>query len=254
MTATLKKTLDINHTIEYELINMLYGQYYGYPKCCIDSFKYSMHKKSNLQAEQGYGFIPCDKHTEDIYCRRIQLADLIQNRVCKSPFPHDPNEYIHKLEYNNIILKFVNGLKQLENACVIKLRIEADNISTNIKNTLTLLGIEYKNFKDLDKDEFIIELKKYNLPKNDFEYKLRFTDDVRNFIKDIVRYVKSKNYSSLSESQYYNIIENLNKENIQIKLHSKKIELDSEGLKDDLTKYTKSFNLLLKEVVEEFNN
>lgn len=251
MTSNLKQTPLIN-TIEYELINMLYGEYYGYPKCCIKSFKYSMHKKENVQAEQGYGFIPCDKHTEDIYNRKIKIHDLINNRICKYNFPYDPNEYINKLEYNNIILKFVNGLKQLENACIIKLRSESDNISTNIKNTLTLLGIEYKNFKDLDKDEFITELKKYNLPKNDFEYKLRFTDDIRNFIKDIVRYVKSKNYNNLSEHEYYDIIEKLNKENIQIKLNSKKIEIYSKALQDDLNKYKKSFNLLFKEVVEEF--
>ena len=248
----MSSKFNINNTIEYQLINMLYGEYYGYPKCCIKSFKYSMNKKPNVQAEQSSGLIPCDKHTEDIYHRRIKLHDLVKNRICKSNFPYDPNEYINKLEYNNLLLKTTNGIKQLEIDCVITLKKEVENISTNAQNTLTMLGIEYKNFKDLDKDVYITELKTYNLPKNEFEYKLRFTDAVRNFFKDLIRHVKSKNYHNLTESEYYSIIENLNKENVCIKLYSKKLELYSQGLKEELNKYTKYFNLLLKEVVEEF--
>ena len=248
----MSSKFNINNTIEYQLINMLYGEYYGYPKCCIQSFKYSMHKKPNIQAEQSSGLIPCDKHTEDIYHRIIKLHDLIKNRICKSKFPYDPNECINKLEYNNMLLKTTNGLKQLEIDCLLKLKKEVENISTNAQNTLTMLGIEYKNFKDLDKDVYITELKTYNLPKNEFEYKLRFTDDVRNFIKDIIKHFKSKNYNNLSEIEYYTIIENLNKENAYIKLYSKKIQLYLDGLKEELNKYTKYFNLLLKEVVEEF--
>ncbi len=63
------------------------GEYYGYPKCCIDSFK--RREKSEIQVNVGRntGFIPCIVCATKVYNKEITLEDLIKNRKCETVFP-----------------------------------------------------------------------------------------------------------------------------------------------------------------------
>jgi hypothetical protein len=81
-----------------------YGEYYGYPKCCIHEFddflsrwlpeqddikraEIKEAKKMNFQVSNKTGFVPCDAHTQQILQQKIRLEDLIQNRKCPGKFP-----------------------------------------------------------------------------------------------------------------------------------------------------------------------
>ncbi len=66
-----------------------YGNYFGYPQCCIDSFltKKNRNKSQNKVKRMGSGFVPCRKHASDILNRKIVFQDIIINRKCKKPFP-----------------------------------------------------------------------------------------------------------------------------------------------------------------------
>ena len=73
------------------------GQYYGYPKCCIDNFIKKRVKRGSINdhASNGSGFIPCDNHATQIINKQIKLEDLILNRICEKHFPNgDGNEII----------------------------------------------------------------------------------------------------------------------------------------------------------------
>lgn len=68
------------------------GKYYGYPDCCIKSFcKGHSYSKKQIMVHNSSGFIPCKKHAQQILDGKITLSDLIQNRICKTPFPNDDN-------------------------------------------------------------------------------------------------------------------------------------------------------------------
>ena len=63
------------------------GKYYGYPRCCIDSFcSRNRINKDQSKAHQNTGFIPCPEHAKLIVSGELKLSDLIKNRVCKDPF------------------------------------------------------------------------------------------------------------------------------------------------------------------------
>jgi hypothetical protein len=81
-----------------------YGEYYGYPSCCIKEFNDFLSqwlpeeddakrvqikdaKKLNFQVSNKTGFVPCDVHTQQILQHKISLEDLIQNRKCPGKFP-----------------------------------------------------------------------------------------------------------------------------------------------------------------------
>jgi hypothetical protein len=79
------------------------GKYLGYPKCCIYEFIWHGNDEPACPKEvhKGYGFIPCTKHTNEILADKIELEDLITNRICPTPFPnHDEDEaeeYVKKI-------------------------------------------------------------------------------------------------------------------------------------------------------------
>ena len=71
------------------------GEFFGYPKCCVNSFiKYlsGNGKRTILQNKTAHheGFIPCHKHAKQIHKGEITLLDIIDNnkRVCKIAFMH----------------------------------------------------------------------------------------------------------------------------------------------------------------------
>lgn len=75
------------------------GYFFGYPQCCID-FYLKNSKKANwfynfikigsyLDEVLVDGFIPCQKHLKAINDKKIKPKDLIKNRKCPIPFPHE---------------------------------------------------------------------------------------------------------------------------------------------------------------------
>ena len=82
------------------------GYYYGYPRCCIKAFAadvVKMYATGIAPTRQrgkgtpwyGTGFIPCDKHAEEIR-KRDSLDDIeleiSETRECPEPFPGDPEK------------------------------------------------------------------------------------------------------------------------------------------------------------------
>lgn len=97
------------------------GQYYGYPQCCIDDFfetadvdivtgcmraDYLQRRKDhNMRQEQlaqagvnpkhlcdRSGFIPCRNHCQMVIDDKIQIKDIIVNRVCRTAFPNSEQD------------------------------------------------------------------------------------------------------------------------------------------------------------------
>jgi hypothetical protein len=71
-----------------------YGEYYGYPSCCIRSFHDILLGKKNisliqLNAGNGSGFIPCLEHAKQVQEEKIKLEEIIlPTRMCEGKFPH----------------------------------------------------------------------------------------------------------------------------------------------------------------------
>ena len=67
-----------------------YGKFFGYPSCCVDHFlnrkRYTGGKRINYHT----GFTPCVSCSTKIQKPR-DLEKLIENRICKTPFPDDSN-------------------------------------------------------------------------------------------------------------------------------------------------------------------
>ena len=58
------------------------GNYYGYPKCCIDNFvhNFPLHFKQRPEEQQKTaknGFIPCSNHANQILAGKIKIEDVI---------------------------------------------------------------------------------------------------------------------------------------------------------------------------------
>ena len=73
------------------------GEYYGYPKCCIEEFeKNKLKRPSKLQSKisKFQGFIPCISCCKLIMEDKIKIYNLIQNRECELPFPNDEGKRI----------------------------------------------------------------------------------------------------------------------------------------------------------------
>lgn len=73
------------------LKHRMLGEYFGYPKCCIDSFCDESKERTAYQKavkSLGYGFVPCEDCARLVVEGRVEVQDLIQNRICISEFPH----------------------------------------------------------------------------------------------------------------------------------------------------------------------
>lgn len=65
------------------------GEYYGYPKCCIEHFCSNIIKTDEQKiVAKSQGFIPCPDCTKRILDGEIKLEDLIKDRKCEFPFPY----------------------------------------------------------------------------------------------------------------------------------------------------------------------
>lgn len=93
------------------------GNYYGYPKCCVDQFCEEaglilldlilLDRKDRTEVSEHLGFMPCNKHTKRILEKKTTLRKLIgKHRKCPSAFPVIPSkknsrhlqEYLDDLE------------------------------------------------------------------------------------------------------------------------------------------------------------
>ena len=89
------------------------GEYFGYPKCCIDNFIENIMKCDNIKkrnirkicvkAAGDDGFMPCIKHSEQILNNEINIKDVICDRKCEKPFPDDNG--IDIIKFRNIHLE-----------------------------------------------------------------------------------------------------------------------------------------------------
>lgn len=67
------------------------GEYYGYPKCCIDYFVKTIQiGQLRDEVSEHTGFLPCLDHAKMIKDGTIRLQDLIlPTRQCPHQFPID---------------------------------------------------------------------------------------------------------------------------------------------------------------------
>ena len=91
------------------LYEKLQGEYYGYPKCCINYYlKHAFVGKEAVWWDKLFkkypradrkigqtGFIPCPSHLARISAGKIEIEDLIVNRLCPSPYPDDSLGHIY---------------------------------------------------------------------------------------------------------------------------------------------------------------
>ena len=70
------------------------GMYYGYPSCCIEEFiMNNVYEKGCSLISAAYGgFVPCQKHTQMILNKTINIRDLIGNRSSQYEFPIDTDD------------------------------------------------------------------------------------------------------------------------------------------------------------------
>lgn len=93
------------------------GEYFGYPKCCINQFILRMNtfnngeKLTNPITEHeklhGIGMVTCEHHSQLLIDNKIKIEDVILNsRKAEQPFPNETDiDYIYietlKIKYPN---------------------------------------------------------------------------------------------------------------------------------------------------------
>jgi len=66
----------------------LLGEFYGYPKCCIDSFiDDTKRTRTQRYLHKGLGFIPCNNCASKIMNGENTIEQLIKNRIFSKAFP-----------------------------------------------------------------------------------------------------------------------------------------------------------------------
>jgi hypothetical protein len=69
---------------------VLFGKFFGYPECCTKYFldTRSRHSREEIVNKNSKnGFVVCPDHARQIEEGKTKIKDLIQNRICKTPFP-----------------------------------------------------------------------------------------------------------------------------------------------------------------------
>jgi len=82
--------LEFNHTKQDILRLRNNGEYFGYPKCCIDHFILGNYKLKEqillLEKIDSKGFLPCPSCSLKILNNEISIESLIQNRKHNKSF------------------------------------------------------------------------------------------------------------------------------------------------------------------------
>jgi len=83
------------------------GEFFGYPKCCVNSFINYLSgkgKRTHLQNKTSHhaGFVPCHNHAKRINKGEITVVDIIDNnnnkRICKIAFTEYTYNYSIEIE------------------------------------------------------------------------------------------------------------------------------------------------------------
>ena len=75
--------------------NRIYGEYLGYPDCCIKAFGdvaiFFTSRPMNVQLANKCGFVPCSKHANMLLNGEITYDKLINTskRKCSVPFKEE---------------------------------------------------------------------------------------------------------------------------------------------------------------------
>lgn len=70
---------------------VIFGTYYGYPKCCMEDFctrGYDITPEQD-KVHKHLGFVPCPKCSKKIVNGKTTIRELIKNRICDKEFPKD---------------------------------------------------------------------------------------------------------------------------------------------------------------------
>ena len=83
-------------------VSLGFGEYYGYPQCCIESFlgpncALNHAKRFEDVPFGGTGFIPCQKCATERTEEEI-LSEIASRRKCPTPFPDDSGAEQFRLE------------------------------------------------------------------------------------------------------------------------------------------------------------
>ena len=73
----------------------IFGKYFGFPDCCIESFYTLEHVGGPPRKLSGTGYIPCLKCNEKT--EEELIAAIQENRECKTPFPKEDTKTIRKM-------------------------------------------------------------------------------------------------------------------------------------------------------------
>lgn len=86
---------------------LIMGTYYGYPECCKTWFSEHAgeHNEDQLKANNHTGFMPCPACAKLVVDSKLELKDLISNRVCITSFPDEGSRkeagtYYNKHQYD----------------------------------------------------------------------------------------------------------------------------------------------------------
>jgi len=79
------------------------GEYFGYPKCCIDSYLGPDSALNHVERFEDVpfgetGFVPCRKCATERSEEEV-LAEIASRRKCPTPFPDDSGaeKYLHEV-------------------------------------------------------------------------------------------------------------------------------------------------------------
>lgn len=132
------------------------GVFFGYPNCCSDWFVQRLTgevpfelNETQLSVDDRAGFIPCPSCAQKIKDGETTHKELIQNRICSKPYPHEGNLkelefFISELEY-----KYLKD-ETLYEGSYIDVR---DNMRYLITVTYQLKDGEMFNEKEIKKKE-----------------------------------------------------------------------------------------------------
>ena len=104
---------------------MNYGQFYGYPICCIEEFvekKHMTRDKDQLLNDledagiYNSGFVPCEYHLRMLIAGTVTIGQVIRDRICDIPFPkgYGALEWFRKQE--TVEKKLKRTVRQLKRA------------------------------------------------------------------------------------------------------------------------------------------
>lgn len=99
---TIERHIEYNDDTEYITEPKSYGEvvgmFFGYPKCCVETWSPNGNmipwklRSNEIQKASVNGFVPCQKHAEQINNKKIDIISIInKKRICSIPFTLNQN-------------------------------------------------------------------------------------------------------------------------------------------------------------------